>query len=1788
MWNGGALPGYITGELIHESSRSRVYRGVTDANGEPVVIKFHNTDYPSERALASTKRAFEIGRGLDGPGIIRHIALVPHANDLALVTEDYGAVSLDRLVNPRGSDLRGFLRIAIDLADAVGRLHEHDIVHKDIKPHNVVINPTSGLLKLIDFDIASRLRRETTESAAPEALEGTLAYLSPEQTGRMNRSVDYRSDLYSLGVTLYELLTGRVPFDSTDPMELIHCHIARAPVSPSELDARIPAAVSAIILRLLAKTAEERYLSAFGAKRDLERCREQLDSTGRVEPFALGVADVPIRFQLPQKLYGRARECAQLLAAFERVVEGGRSLLMVSGYSGVGKSSLIREVQKPIVARRGYFCSGKFDQFRSDLPYVGLVAAFRDLLRQLLTEKADRVDRLRDEIPGALGPNGAVITQLLPELELIIGEQPAVPILGSAESQARFNRVFGSFVRVLARADRPLVLFADDLQWADLASLQLLEVLAGDPDGGSLLIVGAYRDNEVERGHPLVATIRHLEDGGHAVGRIELEPLQEPVVAELLADALYIDRTEVAELAALAHEKTRGNPFFLGEFLQSLHVERLIYLDAGQRRWRWKADEIRRAGITDNVGDLMGRRIEQLEEGTRRVLELASCIGGSFDLETISVISEQSPAQSARELAPALGLGLVLPIDASYKYVVEFADVAAQRGTASGTLNPRYRFVHDRVQQAAHARLSEPERRQKHLDIGRHLLARVAAEQLEDHVIEIVNHLDEGRELIREPAERLEAARLNLLAGRRAKAAMAVAAAAKYLAAGTQLLPPDAWQSCYELALALHTEVAEVAYIGLRFDEATAQAEVVLDNARDLLDRVAIYNVQIGMGVARTQYVEATYRGLDVLRLFGIKLPRKPTVLHIVGGLLRTKLALAGRSPLALLDLPEMADPHARAAMGILMKCATNAYWGVPNLVPLIAFQMVRLSVRHGNIGLSAYGYALMGMILSSALGDVEGGYAFGKLAADLVDRSGARELAGKTRLLWDGFIRHAKDPLDGCGSSMLDDYHAALDVGDVENAIYCVTVAYYTDLFAGRSLPGLAERYAPYLQAALRSQQQQSIQVIDIWTQMVDNLAARDRIEPRLVGTRFDYEAALPEFRRAQAWQNLAQGGAAAGMLAYLLGDLDGARRHLALAFEHLDALRGQAHVCGTLAHYALVLCQHAQEGRRQRGDRRRLRRIRRVLRKAARYNARNYAPLHALVEAEHQRTRGRPAAAAAGFGRSMERARAAGMLQIEALASERAGRLHTATGDAEQGRYYLRRAARLYRQWGAHAKAAQLQREVGAPGGTAGVATTVRVTSTSETDRAEGADLDQLNFRSVMKSLRTLSGVIQLDALLTRIMDLVIENAGAQRGVLVLARDGDMFVEAERAVGEPGMARVGAQPLDECTRLPRAIVDYTIRTKEPVLLESATDSPLFGRDPYVEAQRPRSILCAPLLRQGELSGLVYLENDLSAAAFTRQHLAVLELLCAQAAVSIQNARLYEQQRTMADSFARFVPKQFLHHLGKHSLLDVRLGEAVQSEISVLFSDLRDFTALSESMSAQDNFALMNSYLARMEPVIQGHEGFIDKFIGDAVMALFSRAPDDAVRAAVAMHRALDAYNEHRRTKGRAPLSMGIGIHTGPLMLGTVGSPDRMETTVIGDTVNLASRIESLTRVYSAALLISGETHARLSEATRAACRLVGRFRVKGKTATTTVYEVLDADPAETRAAKRRTLEAFERGCALYYGGQFRAALASFRECAGGVRDDRLVQEYLARCERHLTGGLPAGWEGIEELEAK
>ncbi len=1751
-----SLPGYRLEALLHVGRHSAVWRGQRE-DGTPVVVKFHGDRVPTDRQVAGRRRAFELGRELGGAHVVGHLDLVPHGGGLVIVTEDFGGASLDRRLERGAVPVREALDIALAIVDGVWHLHRHGVIHKDLKPANVVRNERTGVVKLIDLGLASRL---SSEQAADGAFHGgTLAYLAPEQTGRTNRAVDARTDLYALGVTLYELLCGHPPFRETDPREIIHAHIAREPPPLHERVPGLPLQVSRVVHRLLAKDPADRYQSAVGLRHDLVRCIEDLEA-GRDAPFELGERDVSPVFRVPDALYGRGEERAALLAAFARSARGAVEALVVSGAPGIGKSALVREVQRPIAARGGWFVEGKFDQFRRDLPYLAWTGALQALVRQVLAEPEERLERLRAALADALGPNRGLLTDLVPELEALLGAHPPPPSAGPAETQARLNQSFRQLMRQVATADHPLVVFLDDLQWADLPSLRLLEVLGTDREVGHLLILGAYRDGEVGPAHPLQACIAALEERGQHVGRLALGPLALDHVTELLSDALRRPPDEVRPLAEEVHGRTGGNPFFVRQFIERVVSRGAVRFDPAAARWVWDLDAIAAEGITDNVADLVAQRLDELGEDTRRLLELGACLGARFDLAALTAIEGGDRPALARALLPALEQGLVLPLDEDYKYAVQ-AEGAA--------LNPAFRFLHDRVQQAAHDGI-DPERRAKlHLDIGLRVLADTPDDQLDHRAVDIADHLAMAVDHV--PAEcRAEVAAVFLRAARRARESMAVDAAARYAEAGLALV---GWDDAPELARQLHTEAATAAYIDERFDDVGPHAEAVLSRVADPLQRVAIYNLRIGMGVSRHEYVEATRLAVRVLAEdFGVRLPPDPGTPHVLAGLLATTWRLRGRTSADILNLPEMTDPKLVAAMELLMKTATNAYWGIPDLVPLIAFKMIELSLAHGHSPVSAYGYGLLGMV-QTALGNAPAAYRYGKLAMELIDRQGATHMIGRTGLLWHGFIRHLYDPMRVCAPELLACHHHAMDSGDVENAAYCITVAYYADLLRGLPLHDLERQYGPYVQTLLESGQEQTIYAQKVWLQAVDNLRAAHR-DPVLTGEWIDFPARLAELEAQGLDMVIVQGVCAAGWLAFVVGDEALAVEMWEKLAAREDKAPGQVYLRPCLAGYAVLLERRRWAGALSWRQRARLEALHLRVRTWARQNPEDFGPYAAWLAAERAVGAGRDAAAQAAFVDALERAGGARNRWLEALISERAGRWHLDRGRPEAARRLLDQAATAWRAFGLGSAGASLLDSDSL--------------GTETTNTVGGAVLSRLDRDAVIEAVQLVASEIEVDALAARATRIALVVAGATRAVLVLDEEGRRVPCARAEVAADGaLAVVGGEDA-AAGGVPELVVDYVARTRRVLLVDDAREHPVVGRDPALAASGARAILGVPVVRQGRLLGVLILENARGAGMFTELHAEVVEAIAGQAAISLENARLFERERHQAEAFARFVPRPFLENLGYRRIEDARLGDGIARHMSILFSDLRGFTAISEQMSPEENFTFINNYLARMTPAIENNGGFVDAFVGDAVMALFVADADGAVRAGVEMHRALHEYNAERARRGRVELAMGVGVHTGEVLLGIIGSPTRMQANVKGDAVNTASRLEGLTKHYHAPMLISEQTRAAMREPARWHLRPVGRVQVKGRREPVSVHEVLDAHQPGRRDALAATAERFAAALERYLAADFGAAQEGFAECLGRVPDDLVARRFHDLSAELGRSGVPDGWTGVDVRTVK
>ncbi|MEG4499726.1 AAA family ATPase [Microcoleus sp. F10-C6] len=1783
-----SIPGIAVQKLLYESANSLVYRAIREADRQPLILKLLKESYPTPQELLRYRTEYRITRELKEAGVVRVYDLQKYQNSLVIFVEDFGGESLKIWMQQRKFSLKEFLEIAIATTETLGKIHSANIIHKDINPSNIVFNPATGQLKIIDFGISTQLKRETPTLKNPNILEGTLAYISPEQTGRMNRTLDYRTDFYSLGVTFYELLTGKLPFETEDALELVHCHIARQPIPPHEYAPEIPLIISKIVSKLMAKNAENRYQTAFGLQHDLEMCLVQLQETHSIEEFDLGKRDFTDRFLIPEKLYGRETEVDYLLAAFERVSTDSAEMMLVAGFSGIGKTAVVNEVHKPIARQRGYFIQGKYDQFGRNIPFSAFVQAFRELMGQLLSESDAQLQTWKTNILTAVGDSGQVLIEVIPELERIIGPQsPALELSGSA-AQNRFNLLMQKFVQVFTTAEHPLVIFLDDLQWADSASLNLLQLLMQDT--GHLLVLGAYRDNEVSPVHPFMLTVDEIVKSGAVVNTITLQPLSLADMNQLVADTLICDLSLAEPLTELVYQKTKGNPFFSTQFLKSLYEDgHIIFAPPGspthlsspltkggqrgvQGGWQCNIDRVKFADAPDVV-EFMAAQLQKLPAQTQDVLKLAACIGAQFDLETLAIVSEELPEPTESALWKALQEGLMLVISEGYDLIQ-----ADDRSPNQSVANPTYRFLHDRVQQAAYSLIPDEQKKATHLKIGQLLLQNSSDIETEEKLFDIVGHLNQGIELIDRLSEREALAQLNLEAGRKARSSTAYAAANIYLQTGIELLTPQCWQTQYQLALNLYVAAAEIAYLNGDFDGMEQMAALVLQEAQTILDRVKIYEIKIAAQTAQSKVLETIAVAREALLQLGIELPAEPDEAKIGQALQALAGLLGGRKIEELVDLPVMTNPQTQAAMQLSGMLFPPIFQGMPGLLPLLSSTMVSLSLQFGNAPASTVGYAMHGMVFCAFFQEVETGYGFGQLALSLLDRFNVREFKSIILLLFGGWIQHRQESLLATIPTLKEGYRLGMETGDFVDAGYNIYICFYTHLFAGVELDTWEPEIANYRAVMAQLKQYSARVYLDMIQQTVQNLRETHTRPDLLIGSAYDETVMIPKHYQDNEFTAIACACIFKLLLAYCYGNYTAALDHISQVKQYLMGVSGSTfvpifHFYAALTHLALFPAHPAIE---QNEIIALVETHQSTLQQWAQNAPMNYLHKWYLVEAERQRVLGNKAEAIEMYDRAISGAQENEYVNDEALANELAAKFYSEWGKTKVAQAYIFDAYYCYVEWGATAKVTDLETRyphllaVTQPGRN-NTQTTVAMTTTGSGNH--------LDIAAVMKASQAISGEIMLDKLLSSLMKILMENAGAQRGYLILLSQGQLFIEAEGKIDDELVTVLQSIPVETCQELAVAIVNYVSRTQESVVLDDAARAGQFTNDAHIRKHQPKSILCVPLINQSQIISIVYLENNLTAGAFTPERVEILKVLSGQAAISIQNSKLYTEVRKnesrlaqLNKAYERFIPHQFLQFLEKSSIIDVELGDQVQLEMSVLFSDIRDFTTLSETMTPEDNFKFINSYLSRMEPVINENKGFIDKYIGDAIMALFSGEADNAVKAGIAMLHRLAEYNEYCANAGCAPIQIGIGINTGSLMLGTVGGPNRMDGTVISDAVNLASRVESLTKNYGVALLITQPTYTRLKNPSQYAIRTLDTVKVKGKSEAVTIYEVFDADPPEIKQAKLVTLELFAEARALYSEGKLFEAARLFSECWRQNPGDRVAKIYWERCQSALV----------------
>jgi PAS domain S-box-containing protein len=1536
-------------ETLRKDEDFILYRGQSKDDAAKVLALFPVLKRPALEILKRLENEFSLKEELDPAWAVRPRATAQHRDRIVLVLEDPGGVPLDQFLglthNPTRSasaaadaggqllDLAFSLRLAVSLATAIDRLHQRGIIHKDIKPANVLVNRASGQCWLMGFGFASRLSRERQSPDPPEFVAGTLAYMAPEQTGRMNRSIDSRSDLYSFGVTLYEILTGSLPFTASDPMEWVHCHIARQPIPPGKRLKSIPAPVSAIIMKLLTKTAEDRYQTAAGVEIDLRRCLAEWETQRRIDEFPLGEHDTPDRLLIPEKLYGRAHEIGALLASFERVVASGTpELVLVSGFSGIGKSSVVNELHKVLVPPRGLFASGKFDQYKRDIPYATLAQAFESLIIPLLGKKEAELRGWRDALLGALGPNGQLIVDLVPELKLIIGEQPPVPNLPPQDAQRRFQLVFRRFIGVFARPEHPLALFLDDLQWLDAATLDLLEDLltsdftdqpknaeppwqtsarptasdqenssqpsrgrpagvglnrTAQPDVRYLLLIGAYRDNEVNSAHPLMRKLTTIRQGGGAVREIVLATLAREDLRQLIADSLHCETERASPLASLVHEKTGGNPFFAIQFISSLAEEGLLTFDYDAAGWSWDLSRIRARRYTDNVVDLMVAKLHRLPADTQNAVRQLACLGISAQFSVLVIISESSQEEIRRKLWEAVRAGLVLRSEDSY------------------------RFLHDRVQEAAYSLIPEESRAEAHLRIGRLLAAHTSPETREERVFEIVNQLNRGSRLITSTEEREHVAELNLVAARRAKISTAYVSALSYLAIGRALLSEQAWEDRYELVFSIEYLMAECELLTADTMAAEKRLSMLVRLAKSEHEVAVVTRLRLTLYTTLDQSDRAVEVCLEYLRRSGTDWSPHPTSDEVRREFDRIWFQVGSRQIEELIDLPLMTNPDDLDGLDVLAEVVTPALFCDENLSSLVICRMVNLSLEHGNSDGSCFAYVWFAIIAGPRFGRYDAGFRFGRLGYDLVEERGLKRFQARTYmsfgdivLPWTKHVRAGRDLIRRA-------FDAANEIGDVTFAGYCCDHLTKNMLATGDQLVEVQREAENGLQFAQKVRFGLVIDHIKAQLGLIRTLRGLTPKFGSFNDDQFDelrferYLAGNPALAELECWywvRKLQALYLAADYASAIDASLN-AQRQLWTSPSQFET----AELCfyGALSHAASWdIASRDQDGLTSPGSAERQQHFEALvahhhqLEVWAENCPENFENRAALVGAEIARIEHRELDAERLYEEAIRSSQANGFIHNEAVASEVAARFYAARGYDTIANAYLRKARYCYLRWGAAGKVRQLDEiypqfsEEPMPGPTSTI----------------GAPFEYLDLATVIKVSEAVSGEIILEKLIDTLMRKAIEHAGAERGLLIVPRGIEHRIESEATTsGDDVIVHLGEASVTEAA-VPVSIVHHVVRTLENVILDDASAENSFSADPYIRQHHSRSILCLPLINQAKLIGLLYLENNLTPNAFTPARIAVLKLLASQAAISLENTRLYRDLEERESKIRRLV----------------------------------------------------------------------------------------------------------------------------------------------------------------------------------------------------------------------------------------------------------------------------------------
>lgn len=1497
-----AVPGYrITEKISHFANRG-IYRAIRLADQLPVIIKTPQKGLPRNDSIWMLKHEYRILESIHSGAVESVVELYQDDRETLLITKDYGGLPLSILMKSREMTLREKLTIALNAAQGMSAIHQNRVVHKDINPAHIMVHPDTLEVKLINFGLSTRLHQEYQSVLNPKEWQGNLRYISPEQTGRMNRTVDYRSDFYSFGVTVYELLTGRPPFLSTDALELVHAHMARKPTPPSQIHPSIPPVLSDLVLKCLSKNVEDRYLSSAGLIADLRQCLAQLQGSGDIKPFPLGKQDRTDQLYLSEKLYGRDAEMELLTESFEQISHGATRLVMLSGSAGVGKSALVREAQKTFLQGKGRLISGKFDPFKKSVPYSAILMAFQELIRQILAGNERELYMWRETILEALQGMGQVIVDVIPQLEAVIGKQPPLPEVPAMEAKNRFQIVMQRFVRIWAKPEHPLVLFLDDLQWADPSSLFLVQEMISDLQVSHFLLLCAYRDHEASSANPLIRELIEQGSRNSILRQVMLPPLPADEITRWLADSFQAEPKDVEPLALIVHRKTAGNPFYTRQFLKSLYDKGLMKVKTDEGKWTWDMEEIERLEAAENVADFLVERMRLLPLLTQKLLAYAACLGNHFYLHMVAKARNQKESEAVRHIWPAVEEGLLYPLEGdSY-----LAYAALEDDDPAVHAKVHFTFLHDRIQQAAYSLLSEGERKMAHLKLGRKLME-LAHSHESELLFEICNHMYEGIELIDDQAERMQVTHCHLLAGQRAMLSTAFDVALRFFRQGIEVLGEDGWETNRQLAVELYTSRAEAEYLCNDFETAEKLFALVMEHAETNMERVRILEIQLHMYTRLAKFPQVVELANHALQLLGVPIPNKPGTIDIIKEMWQIKWILRGRKPDELLYMPNVPEENYRMAMNIISFAGPSSYYVDMKWFALTILRVLHLSLVHGNAPGSANGYTGYGIVQVSQFGNYREGYEYGLLACSVAesfhDPLAMTKAYGAFALLINHWREHAKTNIPLLKKAI---QHGLEGGGNIYVA-YSAHGLLEAMLYCGSPIEELRQQIRVYDDLICQ------LKVVDhddrllLLNQALHCFSSREGGDPTaFCEDGFDESAYIAGLRKDGTNYKRYMYHYYKSMVHLMFGNYREAAQMTTEAEQWMESVSGQLLVSEHVYMQTLALIGLYPQAswREQRSYSKKIKINLTKMKKWATSCEENFLHKYCLMSAEWERVTGHPEKAAGLYEQAIQSAKRHGFLQNRAMAYELAARHYAAMGMDTVSRVYLAESHFAYTQWGAFAKARAMEEQYGL-----GLDRADSHHSAAGMDAA-GDTPDMVDLMAVIKASQTIASEIKLDKLLSTMLQTVMSNAGAQRGFFLLKKDNEWFIEAAGSIDED-IEILQSLPYEQANLLSVATVNYVMRTEEMLVLNDAAVEAIFFKDPYITKNKPKSILCAPLWQQGKMVGVVYLENNESTHVFNERQTELLRLLFSQIATFIENARLYHQLEQWNQSLEKVVAER-------------------------------------------------------------------------------------------------------------------------------------------------------------------------------------------------------------------------------------------------------------------------------------